>query len=277
MQHEERGEARAAAEAMGFVKPPALEDYRDKYATFFKMERSDGVLEVTMHTEGGPAVYSMALHNAWTHLWRDIGNDPENEVLIFSGTGDYWIAPLDEAFATPKAMQEAFGAMPADVFLEQCCQDTRRVLEAFLANVDFPTIACINGPGVHTDIGLLCDITLCASHAELIDPHFLNHFVPGDGQALTFQELMGLKASSYYMYTGEPIPAETARQLGLVNEVLSPQELMPRARELARLIKARPRHIRRFTSTLIRRQWKRRFASDFDLHVALEMLGIKLG
>lgn len=277
MLQDERAAARATAAEMGFVKPPAFEDYKGKYQKFFVLERHDGVLEIRMHTDGGPAVYDMALHNAWIHLWRDIGNDPDNEVLIFSGTGDYWTAPLGDVFAEPGTMQEAFSSLPSDTFFEQCCQDTGRVLEAFLANIDIPTIACINGPGIHTDIALLCDITLCASHAELVDPHFLNHFVPGDGQALTFQELMGLKASSYYMYTGEPIPAETAKQLGLVNEVLNLDELIPRARQLARLMMARPRHIRRFTSSLIRRQWKRRFEADFGLHVSLEMLGIKLG
>jgi hypothetical protein len=67
----------------------------------------------------------------------------------------------------------------------------------------------------------LCDITLCADHAVLFDPHFGDlGAVPGDGQGLTFQELMGLKRAAYYLYASDKIDAQTAREIGLVNEVV---------------------------------------------------------
>ena len=74
---------------MGLLKPPALEDYRDKYATFFKMERSDGVLEVTMHTEGGPG---RLLHGAAQCVDPSLAGTsemiPRTRCSIFSGTGN---------------------------------------------------------------------------------------------------------------------------------------------------------------------------------------------
>jgi hypothetical protein len=39
---------------MGLANRPRLEDYREKYAKHFKMERRDGILQVQMHTDGGP-------------------------------------------------------------------------------------------------------------------------------------------------------------------------------------------------------------------------------
>ena len=89
---------------------------------------------------------------------------------------------------------------PGDVFYDQLYHDATKLLEAFIFNIEIPTIACINGPGLHTEFALLCDITLCADHAELFDPHFRFNLVPGDGQGLTFQELMGPKRAAYYLY-----------------------------------------------------------------------------
>ena len=84
---DERPNARAREQSLGFVSRPRFEDYRDKYATYFNMERRNGILQVHMHTDGGPVIYGLPIHNAWSQLWIDIGNDPDNEVLIFSGTG----------------------------------------------------------------------------------------------------------------------------------------------------------------------------------------------
>jgi len=268
---DERPNARAGEQRMGFVSRPRFEDYREKYATHFKLERQNGILQVQMHTAGGPVMYGLPIHNAWSQLWLDIGNDPDNEVLIFSGTGDKWIGGFDPQFAA-----QSLHEMPADAFYDQIYSDATKLLEAFIFNIDIPTIACINGPGLHTEFALLCDITLCAEHAELFDPHFQFHLVPGDGQGLTFQELMGLKRAAYYLYTSEKITAQLAKEMGLVNEVLPLDRLLPRAREIAEKIMQKPRTIRRLTSAVLRRQWKRRLVEDLGFHIAHELLGMHL-
>jgi enoyl-CoA hydratase/carnithine racemase len=268
---DERPNARAGAQRLGFVRRPRFEDYREKYAPYFNLERRNGILQAQMHTNGGPVLYGLPLHNAWSQLWLDLGNDPDNEVLIFSGTGDKWIAGFDPDFAA-----QSLHELPADVFYDQIYADATKLLEAFIFNIDIPTIACLNGPGLHTEFALLCDITLCAEHAELFDPHFRFHLVPGDGQGLTFQELMGLKRAAYFLYTSEKITAQLAQELGLVNEVLPLERLLPRAWEIAEQIMQKPRAVRRLTSAVLRRQWKRRLVQDLGFHIAHELLGMHL-
>ena len=268
---DERPNARAGAQRMGFVSRPRFEDYREKYATYFKLERQNGILQVQMHTKGGPVMYGLPIHNAWSQLWLDIGNDPDNEVLIFGGTGDKWIGGFDPDFAA-----QSLHELPADAFYDQIYSDATKLLEAFIFNIDIPTIACINGPGLHTEFALLCDITLCAEHAELFDPHFKFNLVPGDGQGLTFQELMGLKRAAYFLYTSDKIDAQMAKEMGLVNEVLPLDRLLPRAWEIAEKIMQKPRAIRRLTSAVLRRQWKRRLVQDLGFHIAHELLGMHL-
>ncbi len=268
---DERPNARAGAQRMGFVSRPRFEDYREKYATHFKLERQNGILQVQMHTKGGPVLYGLPIHNAWSQLWLDIGNDPDNEVLIFSGTGDKWIGGFDPEFAA-----QSLHELPADAFYDQIYSDATKLLEAFIFNIDIPTIACINGSGLHTEFALLCDITLCAEHAELFDPHFKFNLVPGDGQGLTFQELMGVKRAAYFLYTSDKINAQMAKEMGLVNEVLPLDRLLPRAWEIAEKIMQKPRTIRRLTSAVLRRQWKRRLVEDLGFHIAHELLGMHL-
>jgi enoyl-CoA hydratase/carnithine racemase len=268
---DERPNARAREQRLGFVSRPRFEDYREKYAPYFKMERRNGILQVQMHTAGGPVMYGLPIHNAWSQLWLELGNDPDNEVLIFSGTGDKWIAGFD-----PEMAKQPLHELPADAFYDQIYMDATKLLEAFIFNIDIPTIACINGSGLHTEFALLCDITLCAEHAELFDPHFKFNLVPGDGQGLTFQELMGPKRAAYFLYTSDKIDARMAKEVGLVNEVLPLDRLLPRAWEIAEKIMQKPRAIRRMTSAVLRRQWKQRLVQDLGFHVAHELLGMHL-
>ncbi len=100
--------------------------------------------------------------------------------------------------------------------------------------------------------------------------------MPGDGQGLTFQELMGLKRAAYYLYTSDTINAEMAKEMGLVNEVLPLDGLLPRAWEIAEKIMQKPRSIRRMTSAVLRRKWKRRLVEDLGFHIAHELLGMHL-
>ena len=271
IQRDERAHARMREKRARCTPRPQLEDYSRKYELYFRMRRDNGVLEVQMHSDGGPAIYDLKLHNDWAQLWYDIGNDPENEVLIFSGTGDKWLDYTERS-----QYEESLADLPADSFYDHQFADSMKLLESLIFNVDIPTISCINGPGFHTEFALLCDITLCAEHAVLFDPHFEIGLVPGDGQGLVFQELMGLKRAAYYMYTADKIDARTALDMGLVNEVMPVDALLPRAHEIAAKIMKQPRATRRLTSAVIRRPWKRLLVQDLGYHMAHEMMGIRL-
>ena len=68
-----------------------------RHAEHFAVERRKGVLLLRMHTGGGPAVMSLGLHRALGEVLQEAGADPDNEVLILTGTGDAWIGGLDPA------------------------------------------------------------------------------------------------------------------------------------------------------------------------------------
>ncbi|MGW0803500.1 enoyl-CoA hydratase/isomerase family protein [Nonomuraea sp. NPDC002799] len=261
----------------GYVRRPSFEEYAEKYADYFVMTRRSGIIELRMHTGGGPARFDFAVHNAWAQAWQEIGNDPDNEVLILTGTGDVWLSAegADAKEASTKLIEQP---RPRDFGYEHTYYDAIKLLENFVFGIDIPTIAAINGPSVaHTEFALLCDITLAAESATIVDPHLLAGVAPGDGQQLTLQELIGTKRAAYHLYTGKPIGAQEALTLGLVNEVLAGDRLLPRAWELAETIAQSPRTTRRLTHAIAQRPWKRRLVHDLGFGVAHEMFGIATG
>jgi len=228
------------------------------------MTRRNGILEVRLHTDGGPLKFSWKVHSMWSQAWIDIGRDPENEVMILTGTGDRW---LD---ANPEVWKKLFREWTPDDKLKMY-HESLRLLENLIFSIDIPTIAAINGPGTHCEIGTLCDITLCTEDTDFFDPHFLGGTVPGDGMALTLQKTIGIKRAAYYAYTGQKIDGQTALQLGIVNEVLTRERLLPRAWELAEMMMERPRSARHLTHSILARPWKQALVDDQGFHLAHQM------
>ncbi|WP_426502378.1 enoyl-CoA hydratase/isomerase family protein [Dactylosporangium sp. McL0621] len=260
----------------GYVPRPRFESYAEKYADYFVMQRRDGIIELRMHTGGGPAQFGFGAHNAWGQAWQEIGNDPDNEVLILTGTGEHWLTlPVQDGDAAERTRALMREARPDGFAYEHTYYDAIKLLENFVFGIDIPTIAAINGPSIaHTEVALLCDITLAAETATIVDPHLPTGVAPGDGQQLTLQELLGTKRAAYHLYTGEPIGARQALELGLVNEVLPAGQLLPRAWAIAESIMRSPRSARRLTHAIAQRPWKRRLVDDLGFGVAHEMFGI---
>jgi enoyl-CoA hydratase/carnithine racemase len=140
-------------------------------------------------------------------------------------------------------------------------------------DLEIPTIGVLNGPGAHTELCLMCDITICSEDAIIFDPHFVIGSVPGDGIHSCFQELLGVKRSAYALLTGQAIDAKTALEYGLVNEVVPKDRLIERAYTLADHIMSQPRTVRRLTTQILRRPWRQRIADDLDGGFGIQMFG----
>lgn len=250
-----------------YVPTPKFEEYRERFKDFLIMERKNGIITVRMHTNDGPVEWSYMMHNALPQAWHAIGGDPENEVMILTSTGSQWIAKTNQENMN-KVHQEK-GEQDYDLRY----YDATKLVENLIFDIDFPTIGAVNGPGFHTEIASLCDITICTEDTLFQDGHFLLGVVPGDGQSLVFQNLLGTKRAAYHMYTSKNIDAKTALEWGLVNEIVPREKLLDRAQEIAEMIMKKPRVTRRLTSQLVRRPWKRLLIEDMQVHVGHEMYG----
>ena len=251
-----------------FVPTPELETYREALAEHFKIDRrDDGVITLRMHTLDGPFQLSVENHRAVGQALKVVGADPKNELMIFTGTGESFLAKIDPEGFKLEEEDLAYWAY------EYAYKDGRINVSALVNDLEIPTIGVFNGPGAHAEMCLMCDITICSDDAMIFDPHYAMGSVPGDGIHSCFQELLGVKRAAYALLTGQTIDARTALEYGMVNEVVPRESLMKRAYEIADQIMTQKRTIRRLTTQVLRRPWKKRVADDLDGGFGIQMFG----
>ena len=243
-----------------------LETYANKYSTI-RMERRDGILQLTFHTDGGSLRWGLIPHGEFPDAFADIARDRENRVVIMTGTGD----EFSGVRATP-----ATTSMPTRPTLETIDRIhwEGRALLMNLLNIEVPVISAINGPAWrHGEIPLLSDIVLASETALFQDaPHFMSGIVPGDGAHIVWPHLLGANRGRYFLIMGQEIGAKEALQLGVVSEVVPAGKLMERARQVARYIADMPMLTRRYTRVALTQRLKRLMQEGLGYGLAVEAL-----
>ncbi len=113
-------------------------EYANKYKTA-RMERRNGVLQVTLHTDGQSLRWGFLPHSELPEAFHDIGADRENRVVILTGTGDEFSGPR----ATPGT--SSFPTRPSIERIDRIHWEGRHLLMNLLT-IEVPVISAINGP-----------------------------------------------------------------------------------------------------------------------------------
>ena len=245
-----------------------LQDYEKKFETI-RLRREDGILEMTLHTDGGPLQWGRKPHAELEQAFLEIGRDRDNQVVIMTGTGSEFSGPVAEAESNAAAHRQS----PEE--WAELGRESHNLLMNLLA-IDVPMIAAINGPAArHAELPVMCDIVLAAETASFQDSaHFVGGLVPGDGMHVIFPLLMGTNRGRYFLLTGQVLDAQRALDFGLVNEVLPAADLLPRAWEHARQIMRQPELNRRYTRILLTEQMRRQLNDLLGYGLALEGLAL---
>jgi enoyl-CoA hydratase/carnithine racemase len=237
-----------------------FENYSHKYENV-TMKRENGILEVALHTRGGPLVFNGHVHEALVAAFRDIGDDAENHVVILTGTGNDFCTEITADgfdFFTPTGY-------------DKILREGTKVIENIL-DIQVPMIAAINGPfTVHSEYALLCDIVLATEDAYFADaPHPAFGVVPGDGVHILWPEVIGEIRGRYFLLSGQRLSAAEAKDFGAVNEVVSRKALLPRAWELALHMKKQDPLTLRYTRMALSNGLRRRIQEGLSYGLALE-------
>jgi len=148
-------------------------------------------------------------------------------VAVVTGEGKAFVAGAD--IAAMAEMDEA----QAKAFAE----NGQRVFLA-LERAHFVTIAAVNGfaLGGGMELALACDMRFASAKAKLGQPEVNLGVTPGFGGTQRLPKLVGPGVATYLLTTGEQIDGARALELGVVNAVFEPEELLPKVTEIAEAI-----------------------------------------
>jgi enoyl-CoA hydratase len=150
--------------------------------------------------------------------------EKEVRVLIITGSG--------RAFAAGADINELVKRDPI-MAIEASKLGTE--LFARIEELEIPVIAAINGLalGGGLELAMACDIRIASNKAKFGQPEINIGIFPGGGGTQRLPRLVGMGMAKKMVLTGEMISAEEAYRIGLVEEIVEPEKLMDRAKEIA--------------------------------------------
>src|SRR5580765_6131046 len=193
--------------------------------------QDEGVLTITLNRPDVLNALNREVHQGiFDALERAKGDDSVRAVVI-TGAG--------RGFCVGQDLQE-FSGGAGDVAQNLRDNYHRNVLA--IRELEKPVIAAVNGAaaGAGMSLALACDIRIAADSATFV-PAFINiGLVPDSGGTWLARRLLGTTRAFEWLTTGRRLPADEAREWGVVNEVVPADELMHRANEVALLYAAMP-------------------------------------
>ena len=161
---------------------------------------------------------------------------PGVSVLILTGAGAAF-----SAGGNIKTMRERALTSSAAEMAHYYRSGIQRIPRAMNA-ADVALIAAVNGPaiGAGCDLANMCDIRIGSTRAQFGETFINLGIMAGDGGAWFLQRAVGAHPAAELTLTGRVVKAEEAREIGILLEVTEPERLLPRAREIAGVIAAKP-------------------------------------
>ena len=238
------------------------ENYFDTYRSLKLTRDASGVLVAEFHTNGGPFIMSAQAHTEFVDAFYRIAQDRANKIVIITGAGGEFIT--DVAWSS-------FGEVADPGVWSQVHDEGVQVLEN-IANIRVPVIAAIEGRAhVHSDYALLASVIVAAEGATFQDvAHFSAGVAPGDGIFTTWSYRAGAGRAEAFLLNPQPLPAATAREWGVVAEVVPNGKALSRARELAELYLKAPEVTRRNTRIHFIQPLKERIVREVGYGLSLE-------
>ena len=222
------------------------------------LERSEGVATLTLNRPESMNSLSVELKDALVQATREVSQDATVRAVVLAGSGRGFCVGQD--LREHVSLLEAGDPAPLSTVTEHY-----NPIVLNLARMPKPVIAAVNGMAAGAGAGLTfaCDFRIAAKSAGFLIA-FANVGLSVDsGVSWTLPRLIGSARATALSLLAEPISAEAALEMGLVNAVVDDDRLLPAAQELAARLAAGP------TAAYAAIKQAISYAADHDLEAAL--------
>jgi 2-(1,2-epoxy-1,2-dihydrophenyl)acetyl-CoA isomerase len=213
----------------------------------FDLDASTGVATLTLNRPERLNAFDLPMIDAWRAALARVEADRAVRALIVTGAG--------RAFCAGGDMDElrsfmSMNALERKDFLWRNVHQIGLLLE----RIDCPVIAAINGTarGAGLDMALMCDLRVLDGDAQIAESYISMGLMPGDGGAWFLPRLVGVSRALDLLWSGDPVDAQTALRIGLVDRVAPPGEALASARALAERLARQPQEAVRFIKRAVR-------------------------
>ena len=241
---------------------------------FIKVDRTDGVLLITMHDPATRNSLSAEMQGEMRQELDRFERDPGDRVLLLTGTEPSFCSGANvkrmdqnvrerESREREAPPEDGTGALPwgkieMRLGVREAGDDGTAQVGAFplrIHKLQKPSIAAVNGHayGVGMGVSLACDIRLASEKAAFSEAFVLRGLIAGDGSCWQLPRMIGLSNTFLLQYTGDRIDGNEAYRMNLVSKVYPHEELMPAAMELATRLAAGPTQAMSLTKYLIQK------------------------
>ncbi len=190
-------------------------------------ERRDQVVVLTLNRPEAMNSFNFAMLRGLKDKVEAIQYDPDVRVLIITGAGKAFCAGADlkerATLSEPQVKEFIY---------------TIRNLFTFIESLRLPVIAAVNGValGGGTELALACDLRIVSNTASLGLTETRLAIIPGAGGTQRLPRLVGRGKAKELIFTGRRVGATEALQIGLVNQVSTPEALLDDALAMADMI-----------------------------------------
>lgn len=194
---------------------------------YLKEEFKDNILIVTISKEESLNALNSELLEELNDYFTELADREDVKVVILTGAGKAFVAGADIKEMSELSAEEGY-------------KFANKGMEAFfkIERLNKPVIAAINGfaLGGGCELALSCDIRIASKKAKIGQPEVGLGITPGFGGTQRLPRAIGTSDAKRMIFTGEHVSADEAYRIGLVSEVVEPEELLDKALELANKI-----------------------------------------
>lgn len=238
-------------------------DY-DRYKALKLDLDEKGILTITLSNPGKRNAMNGTMNQELVHIFDDAWADDDVKVIVLTGDGGDFCSGADVSGMASGKKREGHPVY-------RISREGKRHFYSML-DCEKPIISKVRGVayGAGVNLAMGADMVYAAEGARFCDSHVKVGLVAGDGGGAIWPFLIGFNKAKEFLMTGEPIYAEKAAELGLINHCLPDDELDAAVQAMAEKLIALPPLAVNYTKAAINSMLKSFMGTAFDTGMAYE-------